>query len=88
MPWFPFGSDFTPVERWLIGALEIMQDAQHKPLRLANLLWQGLLLTPTGGEDLCLARLGLDKPTTITERAYRALVGAALRMVAPLSRPT
>jgi hypothetical protein len=88
LPLFPFGSDFTPVERWLIGALEIMQDAQHKPLRLATLLWQGLLLTPTGGEEMCLARLGLDKPMTFTERAYRALVGAALRMVAPISRST
>jgi len=87
LPAFPFGTDFTPVERWLIGALEILQDAQQKPRRLAKLLWEGVRLKPTGGEELCLARMGLDKPATFTERVYRVLLVAALRTVAPLSRP-
>ena len=86
LPAFPFGSDFTEVEQRLIGALLILQEAQYKPLQLANLLWHGMVQTPIGGEATCLARLGLDKPASFTERIYRALVSAALRMVAPPSR--
>jgi len=33
---------------------------------------------PNGSHLECLARLGLDRPTTFAERAYRALVNAAL----------
>ena len=75
---FPFGSDFTDVEQRLIPALQTLQDAQHTPLRLAGLLWQGLARTPDAAAEQCLARLGLDRPKTLTERLYRALVGAAL----------
>ena len=46
LPSFPFGSDFTDVEQRLIPALEILQDAQRAPLRLAGLLWRGLTRTP------------------------------------------
>jgi hypothetical protein len=42
------------------------------------LLWQGLVNSPDASDRECLARLGLDKPATWPERAYRALVGAAL----------
>jgi len=78
LPSFPFGSDFTDVEQRLIPALQTLQDAQHSPLRLAGLLWQGLARTPDAAAEQCLARLGLDRPKTLTERLYRALVGAAL----------
>lgn len=78
LPLFPFGSDFTDVEQRLIPALQILQDAQRSPLRLPELLWQGFTRTPEAADSECLARLGLDKPETLTERAYRALVSAAL----------
>jgi Acetyl-CoA hydrolase/transferase C-terminal domain len=78
LPSFPFGSDFTDVEQRLIPALQTLQDAQHTPLRLAGLLWQGLARTPDAATEQCLARLDLDRPKTWTERFYRALVGAAL----------
>jgi hypothetical protein len=78
LPPFPFGSDFTDVEQRLIPALEILQDAQRAPLRLAGLLWRGVRRTPDAADQACLARLGLDHPATISERAYRALVSAAL----------
>jgi hypothetical protein len=78
LPSFPFGSDFTDVEQRLIPALQLFQDAQRTPLRLPGLLWQGLVGSPDASDRECLARLGLDKPTTWRERAYRALVGAAL----------
>jgi Acetyl-CoA hydrolase/transferase C-terminal domain len=78
LPSFPFGSDFTEVEQLLIPALQLLQDAQAKPQRLPGLLWQGLTRTPDAADHECLARLGLDKPPTWSERAYRALVSAAL----------
>jgi len=78
LPSFPFGSDFTEIEQRLIPALEILQVAQRSPRRLPGLLWQGLFRQPDAGDSECLARLGLKKPATLSERAYRALVSAAL----------
>ena len=78
LPIFPFGSDFTEVEQRLIPALQILQDAQRAPRRLAGLLWQGFAGSPDASDRECLARLGLDKPATWPERVYRALVSAAL----------
>jgi hypothetical protein len=78
LPSFPFGSDFTDVEQRLIPALQILLDAQRTPLRLPGLLWKGLMRTPDAEDGECLARLGLDRPATFSERAYRALVSAAL----------
>jgi hypothetical protein len=78
LPSFPFGSDFTDVEMRLIPALQILQDAQRVPRRLAGLLWQGFVRSPDTADAECLARLGLDKSATWAERGYRALVSAAL----------
>jgi hypothetical protein len=78
LPAFPFGSDFTEVEQRLIPALQVLQEAQQSPLRLASLLWHGLMRTPDTDERECLARLGLDPPKTFEERMYRTLVSAAL----------
>jgi hypothetical protein len=78
LPSFPFGCDFTEVEQRLIPALEKLQGAQRSPQALASLLWQGLIRTPDGADEACLARLGLDRPATWAERGYRALVSAAL----------
>jgi hypothetical protein len=78
LPSFPFGSDFTEVEQRLIPALQLLQDAQRSPQRLPGLLWQGFSRQPDAADHECLARLGLDRPATLSERAYRALVSAAL----------
>jgi hypothetical protein len=78
LPMFPFGSDFTEPEQRLIPALQILQQAQRTPLRLPGLLWRGLTRQPGAADNECLARLGLDAPATLSERAYRALVSAAL----------
>ena len=78
LPSFPFGSDFTDAEQRLIPALQLLQDAQRAPQRLPGLLWQGLTRRPDEADGECLARLGLDRPATWSERAYRALVSAAL----------
>jgi hypothetical protein len=78
LPSFPFGSDFTDGEQRLIPALQMLQDAQRTPLRLPGLLWQGFTRQVDAADSECLARLGLDRPATWSERAYRALVSAAL----------
>ena len=78
LPAFPFGSDFTETEQRLIPALQLLQEAQRMPLRLPGLLWQGLTHQPAAADSECLARLGLDRPATLAERATRALVSAAL----------
>lgn len=78
LPSFPFGSDFTEVEQRLIPALQLLRDAQRTPLRLPGLLWEGFSRAPDAADSECLARLGLDRPATLAERGYRALVSAAL----------
>ena len=78
LPSFPFGSDFNEVEQRLIPALQTLQDAQRTPRHLARLLWQGFTGAPNAADSECLARLGLDRPATLAERGYRALVSAAL----------
>jgi hypothetical protein len=78
LPQFPFGSDFTDTEQRLIPALQFLQDARRSPQRLPGLLWQGFTRAPDAADRECLARLGLDRPATLPERAYRALVSAAL----------
>jgi hypothetical protein len=91
LPSFPFGSDFTDVEQRLIPALELLQDAQRTPLHLPGMLWQGFFHGPDAADSECLARLGLDRPATLSERTYRALVSAALlrsRTVVPANAGT
>ncbi|WP_213736679.1 acetyl-CoA hydrolase/transferase C-terminal domain-containing protein [Bradyrhizobium sp. dw_411] len=78
LPSFPFGSDFTGAEERLIPALQLLQEAQRSPQHLPGLLWQGFTRRPDAADQECLARLGLDRPKTFSERAYRALVSAAL----------
>jgi acyl-CoA hydrolase len=78
LPPFPFGSDFTDVEQRLIPALQLLQEAQRSPQLLPGLLWQGFTRRTDAADHECLARLGLDKPVTWLERAYRTLVSGAL----------
>jgi hypothetical protein len=78
LPIFPFGTDFTEVEQRLIPALQLLQEAQNAPLRLPGLLWQGFTRKPGAADRECLARLGLGRPASPSERAYHALVAAAL----------
>src|SRR5262249_27616413 len=78
LPSFPFGTDFTEVEQRLIPALQRLQEAQHSPPRLAAMLWQGMRNGMKPDDAECLARLGLDRPQHFSERAYRALIIAAL----------
>lgn len=78
LPSFPFGTDFTDVEQRLIPALQLLTNASSSPQRLFQLLWRGMC-AGAASDQPCLARLGLDKPKTASERFYRVLVSGALQ---------
>jgi acyl-CoA hydrolase len=70
---FPFGTDFTPVEQRLLFALEKLKSAQ--PFGLARLALAGL---SKSSDAEALARMGLDRPRSLSDRLYAALVNGAL----------
>jgi hypothetical protein len=78
LPTFPFGSDFTEVEQRLIPALETLRDASHSPLALLSLAIDGLRPAAISDQP-ALARMGLDRPNTFSDRLYRMLLNAALK---------
>lgn len=75
LPEFPFGSDFTPVERRLLPALERLKDAS--PPELLRLALRGLSPAPAEAEPL--ARMGFENPRGVSARFYRALLRGALK---------
>jgi len=76
LPAFPFGSDFTDAEQALIPALQRLRDAS--PVELAKLAARGVFSGDAAPHEPALARLGLEKPKSISDRLYRALVSGAL----------
>ena len=79
LPDFPFGSDFSETEERLIPALQILQQASGSRLTLARLALAGAFgPEPDQTQEACLARMDLSHPRTLSERAYRALLKAAL----------
>jgi hypothetical protein len=74
---FPFGSDFTPVEERLAGALAQIKSALPFKHRLAILLWRGLRI-PSRRFSAELARMGLENPRHLIEKSYQCLLKAAL----------
>jgi len=79
LPAFPFGSDFTAAEQQLIPALELLKDASSSPSAIARLAFGGLMVNRSAPEFAgALARMGLDKPATLSDRLYGLLVAAAL----------
>ena len=74
LPVFPFGSDFTEIERRLLPALQLLKSASAPDLM--KLALRGL--SPRRGNRDCLDRLGLAQPRTPSEWLYRALVDGAL----------
>jgi acyl-CoA hydrolase len=72
---YPFGSDFTPVERRLLPALGWLRNAGYGTFVRA-LLRPG---KPVEGEQEALERLDLQHPTTLAGRIEKRAVQAALR---------
>ena len=77
LPDFPFGTDFDATERRLLPALGMLSDVQGDTMGLAKLILNGM--TAERPDDL-LARMGLDRPKGLKDRAMAyALTGAIRR---------
>jgi acyl-CoA hydrolase len=78
LPAFPLGSEMTEVEQTLAGRLTFLKSAGYGDL--VRTLVAGLARTPASTpEQSALARLSLDAPLTLRDRALRAVVLGALR---------
>jgi acyl-CoA hydrolase len=77
LPAFPFGSDFTEIERILLPALQTLKSASIK--ELAGLLLRGLSCRVE--HQVFLDRLGLAQPRKPSEWLYAALVRGALELI-------
>jgi len=74
-PSYPFGSDFTEIEQTLVPALEHLKIlSRSKPKLLA-----ALLRGRPQEHQKALARLGLDRPGSLKEKAYARVLAAALQ---------
>ena len=77
LPTFPFGSDFTATEQRLLPALGRLRAAP--PLELVRLVLRGLSAgAPSSEVRECLARMGLERPSSFSEHLYAALLRAVL----------
>jgi hypothetical protein len=77
LPVFPLGSDMTDIEEALVGPLQTLKAADYASLLRAALA--GLSGAPSPREQAALDRMQLDRPQSLAERAYRALILGALR---------
>ncbi|MFO7857116.1 MAG: acetyl-CoA hydrolase/transferase C-terminal domain-containing protein [Paracoccaceae bacterium] len=79
LPSFPFGTDFTPVERRLLPALSRLGEAAGSRRALAALVWAGLRAGAPGRmQAACLGRMGFERPSGIAARLSRAALLGAL----------
>jgi Acetyl-CoA hydrolase/transferase C-terminal domain len=77
---YPLGTQMTPVEMELARALGRLKELAPSWRRLAGLVLNNRPSTPpTQAESLALARMKLDAPSSLSERAYALLVKTALR---------
>jgi acyl-CoA hydrolase len=76
LPVFPFGTDFTPVEQRLLGALARLRVSS--PLRLAALTARGFLSgAPSPQVRECLVRMGVEPRAGLQDHVYAALLRGA-----------
>jgi acyl-CoA hydrolase len=73
-PAYPFGDDFEPVERRLLPALRRLERISRRPGRLLDALLRG---RPARHPEE-LARMGLDRPAGIRDRALARVLAAML----------
>ncbi|CUH39834.1 butyryl-CoA:acetate CoA-transferase [Jannaschia seosinensis] len=81
LPTFPLGTDFEGVERRLLPALAKLKNARASKSELARLALLGRGDPPSHAEveAACMARMGLEAPGSVAERATAAALRGALR---------
>ena len=77
LPLFPLGTDFTETEQRLVPVLSALADAVQNKRTLLRLVATGLFARPFEEEAEAFARLGLDRPKSLTDRIYRLLIRGA-----------
>jgi acyl-CoA hydrolase len=77
LPLFPLGTEMTQVEQSLLPALGQLKSAGAAGL--ARLMWRGVAGTRDDRTRAALARLSLDTPSSLRERAMAALIAGAMR---------
>jgi hypothetical protein len=78
LPRFPLGSDFTEIESGLAVALEALGQRRHSAAAMIADLWRGRRLGHDARLRASLERMGLARPRGLRDRAYRAVLAAAL----------
>lgn len=77
---FPFGTDFTPVELQLAGALQWLKRQSATRRGKLSLLWRALCCgSPLAAESEALQRMDLARPASLAQRWQQRLVIVALR---------
>lgn len=79
LPQFPFGTDFTSIEQYLLPALSTLRRASTHSLSLAALILRGLHGTPARREADALERLNLHQPEGFKARLTALALRGALR---------
>jgi acyl-CoA hydrolase len=81
LPWFPFGTDFTPLEQQLLPALKLLQASP--PSALIRLAFNGLFAGGATKEvQACLQRMKLDSVRHPLDRIRALLLRGALDQAA------
>jgi hypothetical protein len=80
---FPFGSDFSPEELYLLPALKKLRQVSASKARLAAFLLQSLFVrAPSAKDAAALERLGLGRTRGFSEWLLRKTVLHALQVTA------
>ena len=79
LPRFPFGTDFTGIEQYLLPGLADLRRASARVLDLAALMIRGLHKRPAEREQAALERMGLCRPGKIKTRVLALALRGALR---------
>jgi hypothetical protein len=79
LPDYPFGTDFSKIEQRLIPVLQRMKSTGKSKMGLLKLAVGGLLASADPDHDAALKRLGLQHPSSLTDRITRLVLLGALR---------
>ena len=79
LPDYPFGTDFTEIEQRLIPVLQKLKSASKSKIAILKLAARGLLASIDENDDAALKRLGLQHPSSVTDRVTRLALLGALR---------
>lgn len=82
LPAFPFGTDFTEIERRLLPALARLKNAVSDPKAMAGLIWASFAAPSHPNEAEAMSRMGFSRATRATEPLEARLLRGALRKAA------